>query len=80
MGNDTTCPTAPTEVAAAAIERAIDGVSDEEREIDIVGVSKVLGNVESSPARACPLTNVVTSTIATTPTFHRILSTVMPFG
>jgi hypothetical protein len=67
-------------VAAATIERAIEGVSDEEREIDMVGVSNVLGNIESSPARTCPLTKVVASTIATTPTFHRILSTVMPFG
>jgi hypothetical protein len=67
-------------VAAATIERAIEGVSDEEREIDMVGVSNVLGNIESSPARTCPLTNVVTSTIANAPTFHRILSTVMPFG
>jgi hypothetical protein len=67
-------------VAAAAIERAIEGVSDEEREIDMVGVSNVLGNIESSPARTCPLTKVVASTIATTPTFQRILSTVMPFG
>jgi hypothetical protein len=67
-------------VAAATIERAIEGVSDEEREIDIVGVSNVLGNIESSPARTCPLTNVVTRTIAPAPTFHRILSTVMPFG
>jgi hypothetical protein len=67
-------------VAATTIERAIEGVSDEEREIDIVGVSNVLGNIESSPARTCPLTKVVVSTIATAPTFHRILSTVMPFG
>jgi hypothetical protein len=52
MGNDTTCPTAPTEVAAATIERAIDGVSDEEREIDMVGVSNVLGKVLSSLALA----------------------------
>lgn len=51
MGNDTTCPTAPTEVAAATIERAIDGVSDDEREIDMVGVKNVLGNVEPLSAR-----------------------------
>jgi hypothetical protein len=67
-------------VAAATIERAIEGVSVDDRDIDMVGVNNLVGNVESSPARTCPLTNVVTSTTATTPTFHRILSTVMPFG
>ena len=35
-----------------ASERAIDGVSDEEREIDMVGVSNVLGKVLSSLALA----------------------------
>ena len=50
IGNDTTCPTAPTEVAAATIERAIDGVSVDDRDIDMVGVNNLVGNVESSPA------------------------------